>query len=123
MTRQTPFGLFQDVAREHGFEPLRVEGELPRALAGTLYRTGPGLFGSFGRRYDHLFEGDGAISGVRFRDGRAEGAHRVVQSAGLAEERAAGRPLYGSAAPRAQRIANALGRRTKNVANTNVLAW
>src|SRR5262245_64066194 len=93
------FGLFRDVPREHGFEPLRVEGTLPRELAGTLYRTGPGLFGSFGRSYDHLFESDGAVSGVRFADGRAAGALRVVQSAGLAEERAAGRSVYGCGAP------------------------
>jgi all-trans-8'-apo-beta-carotenal 15,15'-oxygenase len=121
--RAERFGLFRDVSREHGFEPLRVEGELPRELAGTLYRAGPGLFASFGRAYDHLFEGDGAISGVRFRDGRAEGAHRVVQSAGLVAERAAGRAIYGSAVPRAHRVANALRGRVKNVANTNVLTW
>src|SRR4030095_5494653 len=53
----------------------------------------------------------------------AEGAHRVVQSAGLAEERAAGRPLYGSTAPRLRRIAHPRGQRANNVANTNVLAW
>jgi all-trans-8'-apo-beta-carotenal 15,15'-oxygenase len=117
------FGWYEDVSREHGFEPLRVEGRVPDELAGTLYRTGPGLFGSFGRRYDHLFEGDGAVTAVRFGAGRAEGAHRVVQSAQLAEERAAGRPLYGSAAPRLRRIANAFGGRAKNVANTNVLVW
>jgi all-trans-8'-apo-beta-carotenal 15,15'-oxygenase len=117
------FGWFVDVSREHGFEPLRVAGRLPRELSGTLYRTGPGLFGSFGRPYDHLFEGDGAVTAVRFGAGCAEGAHRVVESAQLAEERAAGRPLYGSAAPRRRRIANALGGRAKNVANTNVLAW
>jgi all-trans-8'-apo-beta-carotenal 15,15'-oxygenase len=81
------------------------------------------LFGSFGRRYDHLFEGDGAVTSVRFAGGRAEGAHRVVQSAGLVEERAAKRPLYGSAAPRLRRIANAFRQRAKNVANTNLLAW
>jgi carotenoid cleavage dioxygenase-like enzyme len=121
--RADRFGLFRDVSREHGFEPLRVEGELPRELAGTLYRAGPGLFASFGRAYDHLFEGDGAISGVRFHDGRAEGAHRVVQSAGLGAERAAGRALYGSAVPRARRVANALRGRIKNVANTNALVW
>ena len=117
------FGLFRDVPREHGFEPLRVEGAVPRELAGTLYRTGPGLFGSYGRSYHHLFESDGAVSGVRFADGRAAGALRVVESQGLAEERAAGRPLYGSAAPRLRRIANTLGARVKNLANTNVLAW
>ena len=117
------FGWFEDVSREHGFEPLRIEGNLPHELAGTLYRAGPGLFGSFGRRYDHLFEGDGAVSAVRFGGGGAHGAHRVVQSAGLAAERAAGRPLYGSAAPRLRRIANAIGGRGKNVANTNALVW
>jgi carotenoid cleavage dioxygenase-like enzyme len=117
------FGWFHDVSREHGFEALRVKGDLPGDLAGTLYRTGPGLFGSFGRPYDHLFEGDGAITAVRLGGGRAEGAHRVVQSAGLAKERAAGRPLYGSAASRLRRIRNAFGGRVKNLANTNVLAW
>ena len=67
--------LYRDPTREHGFEALRVEGKLPVELAGTLYRNGPGLFGSFGRRYYHLFESDGAISAVRFgarpRRGRA----------------------------------------------------
>jgi all-trans-8'-apo-beta-carotenal 15,15'-oxygenase len=109
--------------REHGFEPLRIEGKLPPELRGTLYRNGPGLFGSFGRRYDHLFESDGALSAVRFADGLAAGAHRVIQNAGLREERAAGRALYGSAVSRPRRIANVLAGRTKNVANTSVLAW
>ena len=122
-TRARRFGWYEDVSREHGFEPLRVEGDLPRELAGTLYRTGPGLFGSFGRSYAHLFEGDGAITAVRFAAGRAEGAHRVLVSAELAEERLAGRALYGSAAPRLRRIGNALAQRAKNLANTNVLAW
>ena len=54
-TRWTP--LFSDLPREHGFEPLEVEGRLPADLAGTLYRVGPGLFSSFGRRYGHLFDG------------------------------------------------------------------
>jgi all-trans-8'-apo-beta-carotenal 15,15'-oxygenase len=111
------------VTREHGFEPLKVEGSLPPALAGTLYRNGPGLFGSFGRRYYHMFEGQGAICAVRFGAGVALGAHRVVAGAGLLEERAAGRPLYDSAASRPRRIANRLRGRDKNTANVNVLAW
>src|SRR6516162_11848368 len=51
---------FRDLPREHGFEPLRVEGRLPEGLRGTLYRTGPSLFSTFGRRYGHWFDGDGA---------------------------------------------------------------
>jgi all-trans-8'-apo-beta-carotenal 15,15'-oxygenase len=115
--------LYCDVAREHGFEPLRVEGKLPADLSGTLYRTGPGRFGSFGRRYDHLFESDGALCAVRFGGGLAAGAHRVVRSAGLREEEAAGRPLFGSVVSRPRRIFNNLTGRAKNLANTNVLAW
>ena len=115
--------LYCDVPREHGFEALKVDGDLPPDLAGTLYRNGPGLFGSFGRRYYHMFEGQGAICAVRFGEGVARGAHRVVESAGLLEERAAGRSLYDSAASRGRRIANRLRGRDKNSANVNVLAW
>jgi all-trans-8'-apo-beta-carotenal 15,15'-oxygenase len=115
--------LYQDVPREHGFEPLKVEGDLPVDLAGTLYRNGTGEFGSFGRPYYHLFEGQGAISAVRFADGRATGGVRVIQSDGLREEREAGRPLYGSATSRVRRIANRLKQRDRNVSNVSVLAW
>jgi all-trans-8'-apo-beta-carotenal 15,15'-oxygenase len=115
--------LYCDPTREHGFEALRVEGKLPGELAGTLYRNGPGLFGSFGRRYYHLFESDGAVSAVRFAGGLASGAHRVVESRGLRAERTAGRPLFGSVVSRPRRIADNLLRRGKNLANTNVLVW
>jgi carotenoid cleavage dioxygenase-like enzyme len=124
MNRTDPRSLlYRDPTREHGFEALRVEGKLPVELAGTLYRNGPGLFGSFGRRYDHLFESDGAISAVRFGHGLAEGAHRVIASAGLRAEREAGRPLYGSVVSRPRRALNNLTGRTKNLANTSVIAW
>src|SRR5258705_5036439 len=63
----------RDLPREHGFEALRLEGELPAELTGTLYRTGPALFSSHGDRYQHWFDGDGAVSAVRFAGGRAEG--------------------------------------------------
>jgi all-trans-8'-apo-beta-carotenal 15,15'-oxygenase len=124
MNRTDPRSLlYRDPTREHGFEPLRVEGKLPAELAGTLYRNGPALFGSFGRRYYHLFESDGAISAVRFGGGLATGAHRVIQNAGLRQEREAGRPLFGSAVARPRRILDNLKGRAKNTANTNVLVW
>ena len=116
-------GLYRESPRDHGYERLQVEGTLPDDLAGTLVRNGPGEFAPFGRLYGHLFEGQGALTAVRFGGGRAEGAHRLIESRGLHEERAAGRPLYGSLASRPRRIANALRRRDKNAANVNVLAW
>ena len=113
----------QSLVREHGFEDLRIEGELPTDLQGTLYRAGPFLYESFGRPYSHPFEADGGIMAARIGGGRAKGATRIVQSEGLREERVAGKPLYGSAAPWLKRIASASQQKIKNTANTSILSW
>ncbi|HJL26108.1 MAG TPA: carotenoid oxygenase family protein [Polyangiaceae bacterium LLY-WYZ-15_(1-7)] len=115
---------FDDLPREHGFEPLEVEGALPDALSGTFYATGPALSGLFGERYPHWFDGDGAVSAVRFAGGRAEGAVRLVQSAGLRDERRHGGLRYAGFArafdwPLHLRPVFS---RAKNTANTAMLA-
>ena len=118
---------FRDLPRQHGFERLAVEGRLPDGLRGTLYRNGPSLFSTFGRRYAHWFDGDGAVSAVRFDAGGASGAVRIIDGAGLAEERRRGRPLYGSygtRAPSAWRgLVTGLTGKIKNSANTSVMVW
>jgi all-trans-8'-apo-beta-carotenal 15,15'-oxygenase len=113
----------KNLPREHGFEPLRVEGNLPPGLRGTLYRNGPGLFGQFGKTYAHPFEGDGAVTAVRIAGGKATGASIVTPTDGLVRERAAGKILYGSRAPWHRRIGNMLRGRGKNTANTSVVIW
>lgn len=113
----------KDLTREHGFEPLVVEGALPPGLRGTLYRNGPGQFGQHGQRYRHPFEGDGAITAVRIADGRALGASRITPTAGLVAERAAGKLLFGFSAAWPTRVKSALAGRHKNTANTNVISW
>lgn len=114
--------LFRDnLPREHGFEPLRLEGTLPEALRGTLFRAGPGLFEQFGRPYSHLFESDGAISAIKLEDGRAFGATRLVESEGLKQERAARRMLYGFNVPYWRRLRNAMRGAVKNTGNTNII--
>jgi len=113
----------EDLPREHGFEPLTIEGKLPASLRGTLYRNGPGLFGQFGVRYGHPFEADGAMTAIRIADGRATGASRITQSAGLREERAAGKLHYGISASWPRRVVNVWRGRQKNTANTSVVVW
>ncbi|HEY4243657.1 MAG TPA: carotenoid oxygenase family protein [Kofleriaceae bacterium] len=113
----------RDLPREHGFEPLRVEGALPPALRGTLFRNGPGLFGQFGQRYSHPFEGDGQCTAIRITDGQALGASRITASTGLVEERAAGTLLYGLTAPWYRRMFAMLRGKQKNTANTSVMLW
>src|SRR5262245_35093164 len=82
-----------DLPREHGFEPLVVEGTLPPNLRGTLYRNGPGQFGQFGTMYTHPFEADGAMTAIKIENGKAFGASRIHATKGLTEERAAGHVL------------------------------
>ena len=120
---------FADVTREHGFEPLRVEGTLPQELSGTMFRNGPGLFSSHGHNYEHWFDGDGMIAAARFDGGQAQGAVRILQTPGLLEERRRGAAYfggYGTKSPgrwnplRALRMAREGG---KNPANTSVMVW
>jgi len=111
----------KNLSREHGFEPLRVEGTLPQELKGTLFRAGPGLFELFGRPYTHLFESDGAISAVKLDDGKAYGATRIIESEGLKQERARKKMLYGFNVSFVRRLRNAWGQKMKNTGNTNVI--
>lgn len=121
---------FRPIPAEHGFVPLRVEGEIPRALDGTLFRNGPGLFGIAGHAYRHWFDGDGLVTALRVRNGRAEGAARLVESRGLREERARGRAIFGSYGTKPPgrffnpwRALRFLREGGKNPANTSMLAW
>jgi all-trans-8'-apo-beta-carotenal 15,15'-oxygenase len=114
---------WSDLPREHGYEPLRIEGQVPDCLRGTLYRTGPALSQRFGVPYGHVFEGDGAICANRIADGQVEGAVKLLRSAGYLAEERAGRPLYQSAISRPRQIANNLLGRGKNTGNTNILRW
>ncbi len=92
-------------------------------MRGKLYRNGVGIFEQFGLRYDHVFEGDGAVSAVRFADGQAFAAARMIQSPGLVEERAAGRHLGSLAASWPARLRRMHGGRFKYTANTSVVPW
>ncbi len=117
-------GALQDLSREHGFEPLRVQGKLPAGLSGTLYRNGPGRFSAGGERYGHWFDGDGALSAVRIEEGRALGAARVVQTSGLEREQRAGKRLFGSyGTPLVRPFRELFFGDGKNPANTSVLLW
>lgn len=70
-----------------------VEGQIPRDLDGVYLRNTenplhPAL------KYYHPFDGDGMVHMVGFRDGKAFYRNRFVRTDGLAEENAAGGPLW-----------------------------
>ena len=113
----------EPLPREHGFEPLTIEGKLPPELSGTVFRNGPGTVGVGADRYQHPFEGDGAVTAIRLGGGQALGASRVTGGPRLDEERAANRLLYGISTSWPRRVANMLRGRQKNTANTSVMIW
>ena len=93
---------FEPLPREHGFEPLEVEGAFPADLRGTLYRVGPGSFTAGGEPFGHWFDGDGAVSAVRLGAGTVEGACRFVDARERAVEQRLGRRAFrgfGTGAP------------------------
>src|SRR3954469_11403017 len=92
---------------------LRIEGELPRGLNGTLYRNGPNP--QFEVPGAHWFVGDGMVHGFAFEDGRVRYSNRWVRTAKFVAEREAGRPLL-------QGFGMAPEGLNSGVANTNILA-
>ncbi|NJK40892.1 MAG: hypothetical protein HC934_05155 [Acaryochloridaceae cyanobacterium SU_2_1] len=100
-----------------------LQGQIPEALRGTLYRNGPGRLQRQQQRVAHWFDGDGGILAVHFAADGATAQYRYVQTPAWQAEAAADRFLYsgyGQLAP------GPLWRRwtaqPKNAANTSVLA-
>jgi len=97
-------------------EDLEVTGRIPHELAGTYYRNGPNPAFEPPGRY-HWFDGDGMIHAIALGDGRAHYRNRYVLSAGLKEERGAGRGLFSGLLD----IDPSEAPRFKNTGNTNIV--
>ncbi|MGF1460022.1 MAG: carotenoid oxygenase family protein [Leptolyngbyaceae cyanobacterium] len=103
-----------------------VDGEIPPALTGTLFRNGPGLLDIHGHPVKHPFDGDGMISSIAIKDGKAYYRNRFVRTEGYVAEQKAKKPVYrgvfGTQKPGGW-WANMFDLRLKNIANTNVIYW
>ncbi len=113
--------LNHNIERTHGFEPLNIEGAIPEALRGTLYRVGPGLVQRFGHDV-HPFLADGLITAIDINE-TPSGACALVKSEKFIEEETAGKAIYSPEAPLWRRTLNGLSGAIKDTGNTNVLAW
>jgi carotenoid cleavage dioxygenase-like enzyme len=72
---------------------LKVVGELPRELNGTLYRNGPNP--QFEAPGAHWFVGDGMLHAFHLENGRASYRNRWVRTPKWQAEHDAGRALFG----------------------------
>ncbi|GAB5451939.1 MAG: carotenoid oxygenase family protein [Halioglobus sp.] len=90
-----PYGSIQMECEAHD---LIVEGEVPQALSGTLYRAGPNQ--RFAPRGDyHLFAGDGMVHAFHIRDGKVDYNNRWVRTAKWNIEDKEGRAVINAMNP------------------------
>ncbi|HUN50893.1 MAG TPA: carotenoid oxygenase family protein [Candidatus Sulfotelmatobacter sp.] len=89
-------GNFAPILMECDAPDLPVIGEIPKTLAGTLYRNGPNpQFAPRDGNY-HWFGGDGMIHAFRIADGKVAYRNRWVRTPKWQLEHAAGKALFGS---------------------------
>jgi len=117
---------YRSQSQEFAYWIEDIDGEIPTELAGTLFRNGPGLLDINGHPVKHPFDGDGMISSIAFKDGKAYYRNRFVRTEGYVAEQAAGKPLYrgvfGTQKPGGW-LANLFDLKLKNIANTHVIYW
>ncbi len=92
-------GLWEPWPMEGEIHDLPVTGEIPRELAGTLYRNGPNP--QFAPRGDyHFFGADGMVHAFSLGDGKCHYRNRWVRTPRFLLEREAGESLFsGFGAP------------------------
>jgi carotenoid cleavage dioxygenase-like enzyme len=97
---------------------LKVTGELPRELNGTLYRNGPNP--QFEAPGAHWFVGDGMLHAFHLENGRASYRNRWVRTPNWQAEHDAGRALFGGFG---RKLADAPASTIPDggVANTNII--
>lgn len=108
---------------EGAWTRLKIEGELPKNLNGTLFRTAPGMSDNFGTTLNHLFDGDAYLSAWKFENGKVSLRTRFLQTPQRAEEQAAKQMLYGeygTSAPKTD-VKRKFG--GKNQPSVNVIEW
>lgn len=99
-----------------------VEGAIPAAMRGVLFRNGPGRFDRADVPYGHVFDGDGFLVRFAFEGDRVMYRSRFVRTNEYIEEEKAGRILYrgfGTNVPGGV-WKNAFNLKFKNAANTSV---
>ena len=113
---------FASLEREFDYRVEEIDGRVPPALRGTLFRNGSGRNQLDGQWFPHWFDGDGMISAIQFDESGIHYRNRYVRTDNYVNETREGRILYrgfGKMRPGGV-LANAL-RQPGNVSNTSVV--
>jgi carotenoid cleavage dioxygenase len=120
--RINPFlsGNYAPVRSEDDFADLAVTGEIPRELAGRLYRTGPNpQFDPRDPNY-HWFAGDGMLHAFHVENGKVSYRNRWVRTPKWELEHEAGKAMFGTFGNPMTSDPSTIGK-DSGVANTNIL--
>lgn len=112
---------YGNIDREHYQGEATVSGQWPEGLRGTLYRAGPARHEVHGYRNHHWFDGDGMVQAWRIGADGVRHQARLVETAKVRAERAAGRALYPGLVAAPPGTAGLTGPDDINTANTSVL--
>src|SRR5712672_2940324 len=122
MTAHPWSGGFRSLEEEHSYTVAEIDGEVPRALRGTLFRNGSGRNQLGGQWFAHWFDGDGLVQAIRFD---ARGIHyrnRYVDTPNYRDESQAGRIMHrGFGKMRPGGVPANAFRMAANVSNTSVV--
>ncbi|MFT6276566.1 MAG: carotenoid cleavage dioxygenase [Halioglobus sp.] len=114
-------GNFAPVLEEREAQDMAVSGKIPQDLVGHFLRVGPNPVHIFDEDAYHIFDGDGMIHAIEFRDSLAHYRNRFVQTEGFKLEQAHGEWIYKGINsimdPTPSRIPDGASN-SKNLANT-----
>jgi all-trans-8'-apo-beta-carotenal 15,15'-oxygenase len=113
---------FRSLLEEHDYRIDEIDGQVPAALRGTLFRNGMGRNELGGAWFAHWFDGDGMIQAVCFDAQGIRYRNRYVATENYRDESRIGRILnrgFGKMRPGGV-LANAF-RQPANVSNTSVI--
>lgn len=113
---------FRSLLQEHDYPVDSIDGAVPAALRGTLFRNGTGRNDLAGQWFPHWFDGDGMVQAIRFA---ADGIHfrnRYVDTPQYRDETRTGRIVYrGFGKMRPGGVPANAFRMAANVSNTSVV--
>jgi len=114
-------GNWAPVREERDDYTLPIKGELPRELAGTLFRNGPNP--QFETQNAHWFVGDGMLHAFTLDNGRASYRNRWVRTPKFLAEHDAGRAIWSGTGFGGQKLPDAPPTVVTDagVANTNII--
>ena len=122
LKKQPALGAFANVSADVACASARIEGKMPAALRGVLYRNGPAQFERGGVRHHHWFEGDGMVQAYRFTDEGVNHTGKFVRTKKFKAEEKAGRLGYSVFGGKVKDPLPVTGPDSMNAANTNVFA-